>query len=187
MSRDFSLTHQFLIAMPALQDPNFFHGVTYICEHNEQGAMGILINRPLDITLGEIFRQLDIDAPRDDINGQPVFFGGPVQNERGFVIHHPLGNWETTLPVTKQLGVTSSRDILAAIADGSGPELSLVALGYAGWGPGQLEEEMAQNAWISVPASEALIFSTPAAERWQAAAALGGVDLSRLSGDVGHA
>lgn len=181
------LTNQFLIAMPALQDPNFFHGVTYMCEHNDEGAMGIMINRPLDISLGEVLGQMSLHTDDERITQQPVFLGGPVQHERGFVIHLPHGEWEATLKITDEIGVTSSRDILEAIADGSGPRASLVALGYAGWGPGQLERELAENAWLSVPADHRTMFETPYEKRWEAAAALSGVDLNRLSSDIGHA
>jgi len=182
-----SLTNQFLIAMPSLQDPNFMRSVTYICEHNEQGCMGIMINRPLDITLGEVMRQLDIPAEDPDISQQPVYLGGPVQNERGFVIHQPHGKWEAMLEVTSEIGVTSSRDILAAIAEGKGPEHSFIALGYAGWGAGQLENEIAQNAWLSAPADSSIIFEAPFQKRWEAAAALAGVDINKLSSEIGHA
>lgn len=184
-----NLADHFLIAMPALQDPNFFHGVTYICEHNENGAMGIIINRSLDIGLAEIFAEMGVHSPNDLLNHQPVYLGGPVQNERGFIIHQPPGNWDNLLMVSATIGVTSSKDLLQAIATGTGPSRVLVALGYAGWGPGQLELEMSANAWLSVPAAgaEHIIFDLPDVERWQAAAALTGVDLSRLSSDVGHA
>jgi len=184
-----SLADHFLIAMPALQDPNFFHGVTYICEHNENGAMGIVINRPLDMGLGEIFSETGTHSDIDEINRRPVYLGGPVQNERGFIIHQPPGNWDNLLAVNDSIGVTSSRDLLQAIAKGEGPTRILVALGYAGWGPGQLEQEMADNAWLSVPArgAEHIIFELPDNERWQAAAALEGVDMNRLSPDIGHA
>lgn len=181
------LINQFLVAMPTLQDPNFFHGVTYMCEHNDEGAMGIMINRPLDIELGEVFGQMDIEARDEGITRQPIFLGGPVQCERGFVIHRPHGQWDATLKVTDEIGVTSSRDILEAIAAGNGPGHNLVALGYAGWGPGQLERELAENAWLSVPADHRILFETPYDKRWESAAALTGVDLNRLSSDIGHA
>jgi putative transcriptional regulator len=187
MAETMSLTNQFLIAMPTLQDPNFMRSVTYICEHNENGCMGIIINRPLDITLGEVLRQLDIPVDDPDISRQAVYLGGPVQNERGFVIHRPHGNWEAMLEVTSEIGITSSRDILEAIAEGKGPEMNLVALGYAGWGAGQLEGEIGQNAWLSAPADNSIIFETPFAERWEAAVALAGVDLNKLSSEIGHA
>lgn len=178
---------QFLIAMPALQDPNFFHGVTYLCEHTAEGAMGIMVNRPLDISLGEVLSQMNIETRIDAVIQQPIFLGGPVQCERGFVIHKPHGDWEATLKVTDEIAVTSSRDILEAIAAGEGPDQCLVALGYAGWGPGQLEREMRENAWLSVPADDRIFFDVPYEQRWEAAAALTGVDLNRISSHVGHA
>jgi putative transcriptional regulator len=178
---------QFLIAMPALQDPNFFHGVTYMCEHTAEGAMGIMVNRPLDISLGEVLSQMNIDTGIEAVIQQPIYLGGPVQCERGFVIHKPHGAWEASLMVTDEIAVTSSRDILEAIADGRGPEHCLVALGYAGWGPGQLEREMKENAWLNVPADDRIIFKVPYEQRWEAAAALSGVDLNRISSHIGHA
>lgn len=181
------LTNQFLIAMPGLRDPNFSRAVTYICEHNEQGAMGIVINRPIDMQLGEVLRQLDVSTEDDRVEHQPVFIGGPVLPDRGFILHRPAGNWESTLQVTQNIGVTTSRDILNAIAHGYGPRDSIFALGYAGWSPGQLEEEMADNAWLSVPADEHVLFELPPAVRWRAAAELIGIDPVLLSGDSGHA
>ncbi|HEY4731614.1 MAG TPA: YqgE/AlgH family protein [Gammaproteobacteria bacterium] len=187
MAETMSLSNHFLIAMPSLQDPNFMRSVTYICEHNEEGCMGIMINRPLDISLGEVLRQLDIHTDDPQLIKQTVYLGGPVQNERGFVIHRPHGKWEAMLEVTDEIGVTSSRDILAAISAGKGPKNSLVALGYAGWGAGQLEQEIAHNAWLSTPADSSIIFETPSHKRWEAAAALGGIDLTKLSSEIGHA
>jgi len=181
------LTNHFLIAMPALADPNFFHTVTYICEHNRDGALGIVINRPLDMSLGEILSQLDCETGNSDISGRPVYMGGPVQQERGFVLHQPVGEWEATLRITDDIGITTSRDILAAIARGDGPGHSLIALGYAGWAPGQLEQEIADNAWLNGPADPEILFNLPDDRRWTAAAALLGVDLTLLSGDAGHA
>ena len=182
-----SLTNHFLIAMPGLADPNFFHTVTYICEHDAEGAMGIVINRPLDMTLGEILGHMEIETTDPRIATQPVFQGGPVQPERGFVLHSPLGNWQATLKITDEFGVTASQDILTAIAQHHGPEKNLVALGYAGWAAGQLEQEIAQNAWLSGPADPKIVFDMPHEQRWSAAAASLGVDLNLLSGDVGHA
>jgi len=182
-----SLRHHFLIAMPNLADPNFFHTVVYLCEHDTEGAMGLIINRPLDLTLGEIFAQMEIECEDAELRARTVYFGGPVQCERGFVIHRPLGDWDSSLRVTDEIAVTSSRDILQAIADGQGPRDGLVALGYAGWGPGQLEEELVDNAWLSVEADPAILFETADSERWQAAAALGGIDPTLLSGEIGHA
>jgi putative transcriptional regulator len=181
------LTNHFLIAMPALEDPNFFHTVTYICEHNAEGALGLVINRPLDIRLEEVFNHMDLKDATARARQLPVHLGGPVQQDRGFVLHEPLGAWEATLKVTDRIGITSSVDILAAIANESGPEHSLIALGYAGWGAGQLEQEMMDNAWLSGPADPEILFTTPDEQRWNAAAASLGVDLDRLSGDAGHA
>jgi putative transcriptional regulator len=186
MSQDF-LTNQFLVAMPTLEDPNFRESVTLICEHNERGALGIIINRPMNVVLDDVLKQLDLTARDLTTGGASVYMGGPVQPERGFVIHSPQGEWEATLKVGDNLGVTTSRDVLAALAVGSGPKRVFVALGYSGWSAGQLEEELKSNSWLSVPADAGIIFDTPAEQRWQAAARLLGVDLSLLSGDAGHA
>ena len=187
MTSSIRLANQFLIAMPTLQDPNFFHGVTYLCEHNAQGAMGIMVNRPLDISMGEVLQQMNIQTDLEEVRRKPIFLGGPVQCERGFVLHKPHGDWEVTMKITDEIGVTSSRDILEAIANGTGPSHSLIALGYAGWGPGQLEQELADNAWLNVPASDRIFFETAYEQRWEAAAALTGVDIHRLSAHIGHA
>ncbi|HET7674977.1 MAG TPA: YqgE/AlgH family protein [Gammaproteobacteria bacterium] len=186
MTQDF-LTNQFLIAMPSLGDPNFHETVTYIFEHNDNGALGIVINRPLTLTLGEVFAQLSLEVAESASAEQPIFAGGPVERQRGFVLHRPLGGWQATLPIGDDIGVTSSQDILEAMARGEGPAHSLFALGYAGWGVGQLEQELAANAWLSVAADADLIFNTPPEERWHAAARLIGIDLSLLSNDAGHA
>ncbi len=186
MAQDF-LVDQFLVAMPSLNDPNFHQSVVYICEHNAQSALGIIINKPTNIVLNDIFKQLSIEADDQHFGQQPVYHGGPVQTERGFVIHEPPGNWESTLLLGDQLGVTSSRDVLACMARGQGPHKIFVALGYAGWGAGQLETELANNSWLSTPADHSIIFETPVELRWQAAARLIGVDLSLLTGDAGHA
>jgi putative transcriptional regulator len=187
MTESTYLSNQFLIAMPALADPNFFQTVTYMSEHNAEGALGIVINRPLSLTLGDLLEHLQIPINRPEITAMPVYAGGPVQPEQGFVVHTPVGQWGATLKVTETIGITTSRDILQALADGLGPDQVLVALGYAGWGPGQLEREMVQNAWLSGPADDTILFHTPSEERWAAAAALLGVDLSLLSGEAGHA
>jgi len=186
MAQDF-LTNQFLVAMPSLEDPNFRESVTFICEHNAHGALGIIINRPMNVVLDDILKQLDLKAESPAMGATPVFLGGPVQPERGFVIHEPQGDWQATLKVGENIGVTTSRDVLAALAGGNGPKRSFVALGYAGWSPGQLEEEIKSNSWLSAPADAAIIFDTPVEQRWQAAARSIGVDLSLLSGDAGHA
>jgi putative transcriptional regulator len=181
------LTNHFLIAMPALQDPNFSRTVTFICEHNAEGALGIIINRPLNVNLGEILQHMNLRASNDDTASQPIFMGGPVQPDRGFVVHRPPGHWGATLIVNDEIGVTTSRDILEDIARDQGPEDSFIALGYAGWGAGQLEREMADNAWLYGPADMDIVFHLPSEQRWEAAAALLGVDLNLLSGEAGHA
>ncbi|OQW95188.1 MAG: hypothetical protein BWK79_03320 [Beggiatoa sp. IS2] len=181
------LTNHFLIAMPNLSDPNFFRTVTYICMHNEDGAMGIVINRPMDnVELGEVLEHMKIEATDPTVQHLPVFEGGPVRRERGFVIHEPLGQWDAMLMIDNSIGVTTSRDILGAIATGKGPQRILIALGYAGWAAGQLERELADNAWLSTPADKQVIFNTPTEKRWQAAAAQLGIDLRLLSGEAGH-
>lgn len=187
MTESHFLTNQFLIAMPGLEDPNFFHSVTYICEHNEEGALGLVINRPLEMQLGEILKHINLPQAAPEAQQIRVHLGGPVQQDRGFVLHQPLGDWDATLKVTDRIGVTSSIDILEAIAGNQGPERSLIALGYAGWGAGQLEREMAENAWLSGPADPEILFNTPDEQRWRAAAASLGVNLDLLSGDAGHA
>mgnify|MGYP001596674872 FL=1 len=187
MTETESLSNHFLIAMPALEDPNFHHTTTYICEHDADGALGVVINRPLDIQLGEILLHMDIRTDDIGIASQPVYMGGPVQNDRGFVLHEPIGDWEATLKVTDDIGITSSRDILAAIAAGEGPENAIITLGYAGWGAGQLEQELAANTWWSGPADRNIVFNTPSERRWLEAAALIGVDLHLISNETGHA
>ncbi len=181
------LANHFLIAMPALADPNFSRTVTLICEHSSEGAMGIVINRTTEIALGDILRQMGLNADDAQMREMPVYLGGPVQTNRGFVLHEPLGTWESTLPITETLGVSTSRDILAAIAENRGPSRCLVALGYAGWGAGQLEREIAENSWLNGPADQQIIFDMPIEHRWQKAAQLAGVDLSLLSSEAGHA
>lgn len=183
-----TLTNHFLIAMPGLQDPNFARTVTYLCEHTDQGAMGIVINRPMDVVLGELLDQLDIDALYRAAREVPIYQGGPVQTDRGFVLHSAGPAFDSTLTITPSISVTTSRDVLEAIARGEGPEQILIALGYAGWGGGQLEQEMGANAWLSGPASNDIIFRMSPDARWVAAAQLlGVVDLNLLSGEAGHA
>ena len=181
------LTNQFLIAMPALQDPNFHRTVTYLCAHNNEGAMGIVINRPLDLNLGEVLDHMSIEVDNIQVNDMMVLQGGPVQRDRGFVIHEPAGEWDAVLTVGDDIGVATSRDILTAVAHGDGPKRAVVALGYAGWGAGQLEHEVLQNAWLSGPADSSIIFDLPYEKRYESAARLLGVDLDRLSGEAGHA
>lgn len=181
------LTHQFLIAMPALGDPNFDHTVTYICEHNADGALGLVVNRPTGMQLSDIFSQMSLEAGDEELADASVLQGGPVQQERGFVIHDQGGDWGSTLAVSDGIYVTTSRDILEAMADGKGPGNTLVIVGYAGWSAGQLEYEMAANAWLTVPASKEILFSIPFADRWHAAAASIGIDIDQISSDIGHA
>lgn len=178
---------QFLIAMPAMADPNFDRTVTYICEHNADGALGIIVNRPTTMSLGEILEQMDLTAADMGLAAQPVLQGGPVQPERGFVIHDSEEAFDSTLDVADGLKVTTSRDILVALAENRGPMRSVIALGYAGWTAGQLEAEMAANAWLTVPASAEIIFSVPYERRWESAAALLGIDMSTISPEAGHA
>lgn len=182
-----NLTHHFLIAMPNMVDPNFAKSVTYICEHNEQGALGVVVNRPIDMTLKTLFEQIEIPLRDTDRGRMPVYFGGPVQVDRGFVLHRPAGEWQSTLSINEQVGLTTSRDILLAVAEGNGPEQMLVSLGYAGWAPGQLEQELTQNAWLTVAADLDLVFNMAPEHRFTAAMKLLGIDLARLSDDVGHA
>ena len=182
-----SLANHFLIAMPGLGDPHFSRTVTLICEHSREGAMGIVINRPVDLSLKDILAQMNIEPVEPQTLAMPVYLGGPVQNNRGFILHEPLGKWESTLAITDTLGVTTSRDILVAIANNEGPTRALLVLGYAGWGAGQLEREIVDNAWLSGPATADILFSTPAEARWRAAANLLGVDLTKLSAEAGHA
>lgn len=182
-----SFTNHFLIAMPSLEDPNFSRTVTYLCEHNEDGALGIVINRPTDLRLGELLDHLEVESVDPAVAAQPVYLGGPVQRERGFVLHRPHGQWDSSLQIADQIVLTTSKDVLEAIARQEGPREYLIALGYAGWGPGQLETEMAENAWLSGPADPVVIFGKSADQRWQAAAALLGVDMSLLSSQTGHA
>jgi len=182
-----SMANQFLIAMPNLRDPNFARTVTLICEHSGEGAMGIVINRVTDLTLADVLGQMNIEASQSRHLALPVHIGGPVQNNRGFVVHEPVGDWESTLAIDESLGVSTSRDILVAMAENRGPERCLLALGYAGWSPGQLEREMADNAWLSGPADHQILFELPPEERWSAAVTRLGVDPAALSGDAGHA
>ena len=185
------LKNQFLIAMPTLLDPNFFHSVAYICEHNQNGAMAIVINQPVDLTVGELIEQMKHKAPKTALAKQPVFRGGPVDVDRGFVLHmtdmEEDKRWESSLPVTDKISLTTSNDIIAAMAEGRGPEKSLVALGFAGWGAGQLEDEIRDNAWLSCPADANLLFNEDVESRWEDAAKLLGIDIHQLTGEAGHA
>ena len=182
-----NLTHHFLIAMPNMADPYFSKTLTYICEHNDQGALGLVVNRPIDMTLSALFERLSLPLSDAAVSHAPIYFGGPVQTDRGFVLHEPAGNWQSTLRVGEAIGLTTSKDILEAVGRGEGPEKILVTLGYAGWSPGQLEHELSQNAWLTVEARDGIIFETPAEERLPAAMELLGLDYARLQDEAGHA
>lgn len=187
MIETLNVTNHFLIAMPGLGDPNFSRTVTYMCQHSEEGALGIVINRPTDLVVSDILKQMDIETDLDQLNQSPVFYGGPVQPERGFVIHDRGASWDSTLPVTETIALTTSRDILEAIARGEGPEKVVIALGYAGWGEGQLEREIVENAWLSSPARDQIMFEVPTDQRWRSAAQDMGIDLDLISSGAGHA
>lgn len=181
------LNNQFLIAMPGLFDPHFSHTVTYLCQHNQDGALGIVVNRPIGMKLKDIFQQMGIASELESALNAPVFAGGPVQQERGFVIHGPCERrWDSSIATADNIMLTSSRDILEAIAKGEGPKQFLIALGYAGWGSGQLEKEIGENAWLNTPFGEAILFETPISQRWNAAANQLGIDINRLTTAAGH-
>lgn len=182
-----SLQDHFLIAMPSMADRNFNETVTYICKHDAEGAFGIVINRPSDLSLAEMLGQLAIRLEDRSLTDKPVLHGGPVEPERGFVLHRSNRSFEATLAVSGDLSLTSSPDVLSALGEGSGPEPLLVALGYAGWGRGQLEAELKSNTWLTVPADPAIVFDTPFEQRWTAALGLPGVDIRRITDYAGHA
>lgn len=186
-----SLTHHFLIAMPAMADPNFSRTLTYICEHNAEGALGIIVNRPMDMSLATLFERVNIPLEANQATAGfaelPVYFGGPVQTDRGFVLHRPSGAWQSTLNVGDDIALTSSRDILQTMSETGEPHEVLITLGYSGWSAGQLEWELAQNAWLTVAAKPRIIFDLPPEERLPAAMRLLGVDFTNLSDVAGHA
>lgn len=186
MIRATYLNNQFIIAMPNLADPNFAHTVTYLCQHSEDGALGIVINRLTDMKLGEIFKQMDITVTSRAAAESTVFAGGPVQQEHGFVIHTSGGDWNATMAVSETISLTTSRDVLEAIAAGEGPEQYLVALGYAGWAEGQLEKEIMDNAWLNTPYDKQVLFDTPIDLRWSAAADQIGININQLTAPAGH-
>jgi putative transcriptional regulator len=181
------LTNQLLIAMPAMGDPNFAQTVALVCDHSPRGALGLIINKPLPMRMGEVFEQLEIALVEGPLSVRQVLRGGPMQTDRGFVVHRAGGEWDSTLKVSDTIHVTTSRDILAAMARGEGPGEAVVALGYAGWDGGQLEDEIRANAWLSAPVDSGIIFDLPFASRWHAAARLLGVELSRMSPLSGNA
>ena len=186
-----SLANHFLIAMPAMDDPNFSRTLTFICEHNADGAIGIIVNRPTDMNLAGLFDRvsipLDDEAAETRFADLPVYFGGPVQTDRGFVLHRPAGQWQSSLSISDRIALTSSRDILQSMGTHGEPAHVLVSLGYAGWSAGQLEWELAQNAWLTVAAEPSVIFAMPPESRLAAAMQLLGVNPAFLSDAVGHA
>ena len=182
-----NLTNHFLIAMPNMADPYFAKTLTYICEHNDQGALGIVVNRPIDMTLQALFARLSPNLKDHALADAPIYFGGPVQTDRGFVLHVPAADWQSTLKVRDAIALTTSKDILEAVGRGEGPAKILVSLGYSGWSAGQIEHELTQNAWLTVEAKDAIIFDLPVQERLPAAMELLGLDYARLSDQAGHA
>ena len=186
MNKKGYLNNNFLIAMPNMQGDDFSKSVTYLCQHDDEGALGIIINKPHTMTMKAIFDQLSVTAVSEQVANTHLFMGGPVQPERGFVLHSPVGSWDSTLPVNDELALTSSKDILEAIAEDKGPEKWMVALGYAGWAAGQLEGEIQRNAWLHGDAEQHIIFEEPVMQRWELAGHRIGVDISLMSTDAGH-
>jgi putative transcriptional regulator len=182
-----SLTNHLLVAMPSLIDPNFAQTVALICEHTDRGALGIVLNKPLPMRLSDVLTQMKLEPSTEIIAAQPVLRGGPVHTDRGFVLHRPGGNWDHTHKVSETIQVTTSRDVLAAMARGEGPSDAFIALGYAGWESGQLEREIRENAWTSMPVDARVIFELPYEERWIGAWRLLGIDVDRVSLVAGHA
>lgn len=182
-----SLANNLLIAMPSLNDPNFAKSVIYVCEHNEQGTVGLIINRPMNFPLGLVFDQLQIEPKRVESNHLPLLFGGPIQPERGFVIHRPFGGWRSSLALREGVTITTSNDIIRAIATDTGPKDVLVTLGYVGWGDHQLDQEVIDNKWLVCPYKAELLYEVPFAERWEYAGLIIGVKMNQLTSDAGHA
>ena len=187
MSDDHYFNNQYLIAMPGLVDPIFHHTVTFLCQHTKEGALGIVINRSAEMKLGEIFKQMNIPFNSEVAAETPIYTGGPVQQDRGFVIHTACGDWDMTLSVSQDISLTTSRDVIEAIAVGEGPDRYLVALGYAGWGEGQLEKEILSNSWLNTPFTKQVLFDTPINQRWNAAANQIGININQLTTPAGHA
>ena len=181
------LANQLLIALPSLADSNFSRSVALICQHDEDGAMGIVVNRASEYTLGEVLGQMGVEGGSESLRAQPVLAGGPVHPERGFVLHDGGLQWDSTMQIGERLYLTTSRDILEAMARGEGPTHAAVALGCAGWGSGQLERELADNDWLTAPSDAELLFAVPLDSRWQAAAGRIGVDFAHLADYAGHA
>ena len=182
-----SLRNHLLIAMPNVHNSVFERTVTLVCINDEKGSFGVTINRPMGITIGEVFEQLDLSTNNSDLNQQLALSGGPVESGQGFVLHDTKRRWESTMPISDELSITSSRDILEDIVNGNGPDNFLLTLGCANWEPQQLEQEMMSNAWLTCPVENSILFNLPYKQRWKAAAHSMGVDLSRLSSSIGHA
>lgn len=182
------LSGQFLLAMPGMVGGALANTIIYVCEHNADGALGLVVNRPTDITVGDLLQRIDLDLSLEigPVKDAPVFFGGPVQTDRGFVLHAPSGSYTSSVHLGT-MALTTSRDILQDVSQGSGPDRLMVSLGYAGWGAGQLESEMAANAWLHVAATPEILFDIPAETRYQAALSQLGIDPMMLTGEVGHA
>jgi putative transcriptional regulator len=191
MGSRIDLTNQFLIAMPGMADDTFAGTVVYLCEHNEKGALGLVINKPIDIKLKNLFEKVELPLEREELAELPVYFGGPVQTERGFVLHEKQGDdgsaYSSTMSVPGGLAMTTSKDVLEALSSGTGPKKVLVTLGYSGWQAGQLEDEIGRNGWLTVHADPAVIFDTPIEQRYERAVALLGIDPRMLSQEAGHA
>jgi putative transcriptional regulator len=182
-----NLTNHFLIAMPGMVDPYFSKTLTFVCEHNDKGALGVVVNKPIDVTLGNLFEQVEIPLDDEVLSTQSLYFGGPVQVDRGFVLHEPQGVWSSSLKVGPSIALTTSRDILEAMAKGKGPSRQLITLGYSGWSAGQLEEEIKRNGWLTVEADPETIFGLSAESRLEAAMAKLGLNFGNLSDQAGHA
>ncbi|MCZ4296372.1 MULTISPECIES: YqgE/AlgH family protein [Vibrio] len=186
-----NLTNHFLVAMPGMKDPYFQRSVIYVCEHNEDGAMGLMINAPIDITIGKMLEKVDVESihPKllTDSLDKPVLNGGPVSEDRGFILHQPKDEYESSIKMTDKISVTTSRDILGVLGTEAEPHHYLVALGYSGWEAGQLEIELSENSWLTVEADPNVMFDTPINERWQKAVQMLGIDVAQLSSDIGHA
>ena len=187
MSDETSLTNHLLIAMPTLADPNFSQTVAIVCEHTEKGALGIVVNKPLPMRLQDVLEQMSLEAQDQVIAAKPVLRGGPVSTDRGFVLHRPGGKWERSHRVSDMIQVTTSRDVLGAMARGEGPDDAFIALGYAGWEAGQLEREIKDNSWMSMPLDARMVFDLPYEERWSAAWRFLGIDKDTMSRTSGHA
>ena len=186
--RSVNLTNHFLIAMPAMTDPYFAHTLTYVCRHDEEGALGLVVNRPIDLTLRGLLEQIDIPMSGDRGGEEPIYYGGPVQMDRGFVLHAPIGTWQSTLAVNERIGLTTSRDILQTVGRGElATDGLLITLGYAGWEAGQLERELGANSWLTVEASPEVLFELPAEARLPAALSRLGISFAMLSDQAGHA